>query len=110
MCLTGRACRNVLAVHFPSSVLDKAVNVINFAFNANNAVPMHDIKISTGHLPSICSMNQLIEASKLLARVNTTRRLTTILINAILDMMELSEMHVVMPNSMPVVFTIDLSP
>jgi|TARA_B100001741_G_scaffold279265_1_gene251783 hypothetical protein len=38
----------------------------------------------------------------------TTRRLTTILIEVILEMMEVGEMHGVMPNSMPVIFTIDL--
>ena len=39
-------CQNVLAVHFSISVLNKAVNLIDLAFNANNAVPMYDIKIS----------------------------------------------------------------
>ena len=101
-------CQNVLAVHFSISILDKAINLINLAFNANNAVPMYDIKICTGCLPSICTMKQLIGASNLITRVNTTRRLTTILIKAILEMMEVSEMHGVMPNSMPVIFTIDL--
>ena len=103
-------CQNDLAVHFSISILDKAINLINLAFNANNAVPMYDTKISTGCLPSICTMKALIGANNLITRVNTTKRLTTILIKAILEIMEVSEMHVVMPNSMPVIFTIDLSP
>ncbi len=108
--LASGDCQNVLAVHFSSSVLDKSANVINFASNANNAVPMYDIKISTGCLPPICAMNRLIGANKFITRVNTTRRLTTTLIKAILEMMEMSEMHVMMPNLTLVVFTIDLSP
>ena len=70
--------------------------------------PMYDIKISTGFLPPIRIMKQLVGANNLITRINTTRRLTTILIEAILEMMEVSEMHGVMPNSMPVIFTIDL--
>ena len=103
-------CQNVLAVHFCIFILCKAVNLIDLAFNANNAVPMYDIKISTGCLPSICTMKQLIGANNLIMRVNTTRRFPKILIKAILEMMEASDMHVVMPNSTPVIFTIDLSP
>ena len=103
-------CQNVLAVHFSIFILGKAVNLIDLAFNANNAVPMYYIKISTGCLPYICTMKQLIGANNLITRVNTTRRSTNILIKAMLEMMEVSDMHVVMPNSTPVIFTIDLSP
>ena len=53
-------CQNDLAVHFSISVLDKAVNLMDLASNANNAVPMYDIKISTGCLPSICTMKKLL--------------------------------------------------
>ena len=95
---------------FPFLFLDKAINLINLAFNANNAVPMYDIKVSTGCLPSICTMKALIGANNRITRVNTTRKFTIILIKAILEMMEVSEMHVVMPNSKPVICTIDLSP
>ena len=101
-------CQNVLAIHFSISVLDKAVNLIDLATNANNANLMHDIKISTGCLPSICAIKQLVGANNRTTRVNTTKRLTTIFIKAILERMEVSEMHGVMPNSMPVRFTIDL--
>ena len=101
-------CQNGLAVLSSISILGKAVNLIDLAFNANNAVPMYDIKISTGYLPSSCTMQQLIGANNLITRVNKIRRFTIILIKAILEMMEVSEMHGVMPNSMPVRFTIDL--
>ena len=43
----SRDCPNVLAVHFSISIL-QPINLINLAFNANNAVPMHDIKIRLG--------------------------------------------------------------
>ena len=70
--------------------------------------PMYDIKISTECLPPIRTLKQFVGANNLITRINATRRLTTILIEAILEMMEVSEMHGVMPNSMPVIFTIDL--
>ena len=108
MCSANQNCQNVLAIHFSISVLGKAVNLIDLASNANNAIPMYDIKISTGCLPPIRIMKQLVGANNLITRINTTRRLRTILIDEILEMMEVSEMHGVMQNSMPVIFTIDL--
>jgi hypothetical protein len=59
-------CQNGLAVLSSISILGKAVNLIDLAFNANNAVPMYDIKISTGFCPLFAQCNSLLEQITLL--------------------------------------------